>query len=226
MAGTRLQGVFLDKKIIITAGPTYEPIDPVRFVGNRSSGKMGYAIADALAREGADVVLISGPVAIKPQEKNIQIIHVETAEEMYQACCSQFTPQIDIGIYAAAVADYTPKEPSLNKIKKKGEELILTLVKTKDVLLEMGFRKQAHQILVGFALETESEELHALEKLRKKNLDFIVLNSLQDPGAGFAHNTNKITILDKYNKITKFELKEKAEVALDIIDYLKQMYHA
>ena len=218
--------VFKGKKILITAGPTYEPIDPVRFIGNRSSGKMGYAIADNLAKLGAQVILISGPVSIHPKESSIQLIKVETAAQLYEACCNYFTNQIDIGIYAAAVADYTPKEVSLNKIKKNDSELTLTLVKTKDVLKEMGMRKQSHQILVGFALETENEELHAQEKLIKKNLDFIVLNSLKDIGAGFAVDTNKITILDKYNKMIKFELKDKSAVAQDIIDYLKQFIHA
>jgi phosphopantothenoylcysteine decarboxylase/phosphopantothenate--cysteine ligase len=218
--------IFKGKKILITAGPTYEPIDPVRFIGNRSSGKMGYAIADALANLGAEVILISGPVSIQAKESSIKVIKVETAAQLYDACCEYFTDKIDIGIYAAAVADYTPKEISTQKIKKNEEEFILTLVKTKDVLKEMGKRKHEHQILVGFALETNDEELHAQQKLEKKNLDFIVLNSLNDQGAGFAVDTNKITILDKYNKITKFELKDKTAVALDIIDYLKNMIHA
>lgn len=218
--------VFSGKKILITAGPTYEPIDPVRFIGNRSSGKMGYAIADALARLGAEVILISGPVSIVPQEDSIQLVKVETAAQLYDACCKHFTAAIDIGIYAAAVADYTPKDVSKSKIKKKETEFTLTLVKTKDVLQEMGMRKSTNQILVGFALETDQEETNALHKLERKKLDFIVLNSLRDPGAGFATDTNKITILDKYNKITKFELKDKTVVALDIIDYLKNFLHA
>ncbi|MEI6313037.1 MAG: bifunctional phosphopantothenoylcysteine decarboxylase/phosphopantothenate--cysteine ligase CoaBC [Bacteroidota bacterium] len=214
------------KKILITAGPTYEPIDPVRFIGNRSSGKMGYALADQLASMGAIVTLISGPVRIKCTQQNIHLIRVETAAQMYNACCDHFTEQIDIGIYAAAVADYTPKEVSNSKIKKNDEELQLTLVKTKDILKEMGQRKKDHQVLVGFALETDEEEYHAQQKLIKKNLDFIVLNSLKDVGAGFAVDTNKITILDKYNKITKFELKAKTAVAIDIIDYLIPFIHA
>jgi phosphopantothenoylcysteine decarboxylase/phosphopantothenate--cysteine ligase len=221
-----LTSVFSGKKILITAGPTYEPIDPVRFIGNRSSGKMGYAIAEALASMGAEVILVSGPVHITPTQKNIQLIKVQTAQELYDACCTYFTEEIEIGIYAAAVADYTPKEVSESKIKKNDGELVLTLVKTKDVLKEMGARKHSNQILVGFALETDQEEVHAQQKLVKKNLDFIVLNSLRDTGAGFAVDTNKITILDKYNKITKFELKDKKEVALDIIDYLKNFIHA
>ena len=221
-----MTSVFSGKKILITAGPTYEPIDPVRFIGNRSSGKMGYAIAEALASMGAEVILVSGPVHITPTQKNIQLIKVQTAQELCDACCTYFTEEIEIGIYAAAVADYTPKEVSESKIKKNDGELVLTLVKTKDVLKEMGARKHSNQILVGFALETDQEEVHAQQKLVKKNLDFIVLNSLRDSGAGFAVDTNKITILDKYNKITKFELKDKKEVALDIIDYLKNFIHA
>jgi phosphopantothenoylcysteine decarboxylase/phosphopantothenate--cysteine ligase len=206
---------------LVTAGPTYEPIDPVRFIGNRSSGKMGYAIAEVLAEKGADVILVSGPVAIQPKHVNIRLVKVETASEMYVACMAELE-QMDIGIYAAAVSDYTPKQVSESKIKKQENELVLELVKTKDILKEMGRRKKASQILVGFALETDNEEANAQEKVTKKNLDFVVLNSLNDQGAGFATDTNKITIIDKYNIITKFELKEKRKVAEDIVDYLTQ----
>lgn len=211
--------MFTKKKILVTAGPTYEPIDPVRFIGNRSSGKMGYAIAEVLAEKGAEVVLISGPVAIHPKHSNIRLVKVETASEMYVACLAEFD-QMEIGIYAAAVSDYTPKQVSESKIKKQENELVLELVKTKDILKEMGRIKKASQILVGFALETDNEEANAQEKVTKKNLDFVVLNSLNDQGAGFATDTNKITIIDKYNIITKFELKQKRKVAEDIIDYL------
>jgi len=206
---------------LVTAGPTYEPIDPVRFIGNRSSGKMGYAIAEVLAEKGADVILVSGPVAIQPKHVNIRLVKVETASEMYVACMAELE-QMDIGIYAAAVSDYTPKQVSESKIKKQENELVLELVKTKDILKEMGRRKKASQILVGFALETDNEEANAQEKVTKKNLDFVVLNSLNDQGAGFATDTNKITIIDKYNIITRFELKEKRKVAEDIVDYLTQ----
>lgn len=213
--------MFIKKRILVTAGPTYEPIDPVRFIGNRSSGKMGYAIAEVLAEKGADVILVSGPVAIQPKHVNIRLVKVETASEMYVACMAELE-QMDIGIYAAAVSDYTPKQVSESKIKKQEDELVLELVKTKDILKEMGRRKKASQILVGFALETDNEEANAQEKVTKKNLDFVVLNSLNDQGAGFATDTNKITIIDKYNIITKFELKEKRKVAEDIVDYLTQ----
>ena len=213
--------MFTKKRILVTAGPTYEPIDPVRFIGNRSSGKMGYALAEVLAEKGADVILVSGPVAIQPKHVNIKLVKIETASEMYVACMAELE-QMDIGIYAAAVSDYTPKQVSDSKIKKQEDELVLELVKTKDILKEMGRRKKASQILVGFALETDNEEANAQEKVTKKNLDFVVLNSLNDQGAGFATDTNKITIIDKYNIITKFELKEKRKVAEDIVDYLTQ----
>lgn len=216
---------FHNKKILISAGPTYEPIDPVRFIGNRSSGKMGYALALKLAEEGAQIILISGPVSLSISHPNITRINVETAEQMYDACCTYFSSDIHIGIFAAAVADYTPKDVSSSKIKKQDGELTITLVKTKDILLEMGKRKQENQILVGFALETDNEIENARNKCSKKNLDFIVLNSLKDEGAGFAHDTNKISIINKYNKISTFELKDKAQVALDIIDYLNDYIH-
>lgn len=209
-----------NKKILLTAGPTYEPIDPVRFIGNRSSGKMGYALAEKLAENGADVILVSGPVNIKAIHENIEIVNVETAAEMYKACHLYFN-KCHIAILAAAVADYTVANPSNIKIKKKTNTLTLDLVKTKDILKSLGAIKQANQILVGFALETNNELENAQTKLQKKNLDFIILNSLQDKGAGFKHDTNKVTIVDKSNKITKFELKHKAEVAQDIVNYLK-----
>lgn len=213
---------FENKTVLITAGPTYEPIDPVRFIGNRSSGKMGYAIAEELANRGAKVILVSGPSHLKTQHHNIQLLKVETAAQMYQACHQHFA-QSQIAILAAAVADYTIENPSAIKIKKKaGEnEMTLRLVKTKDILKSLGKIKQK-QLLVGFALETNNEQENALKKLKAKNLDFIVLNSLQDQGAGFAHNTNKITILDKDNKISKFELKTKTEVAKDIANYIEK----
>ncbi|MEZ4979376.1 MAG: phosphopantothenoylcysteine decarboxylase [Chitinophagales bacterium] len=208
-----------NKKVLLTAGPTYEAIDPVRFIGNRSSGKMGYALAEALAEKGALVHLVSGPVSIQVKHPNIEVLSVESAEEMFQACMAYFD-FCDIAILAAAVADYTVANPSPIKIKKKGENLHLELVKTKDILQTLGTRKKK-QVLVGFALETNDELENARLKLEKKNLDFIVLNSLQDTGAGFQHNTNKISILDKNNNLTKFELKLKTELAEDIIRYLE-----
>lgn len=214
--------IFQGKKILITAGPTYEPIDPVRFIGNRSSGKMGYALAEQLASRGADVILVSGPVSIEVLSKKIQLFKVETAKEMFEECVKHFT-QADIAIMAAAVADYTIKNPSETKIKKQGETLTLVLEKTTDILQYFGSIKNKNQFLVGFALETNNEEENAFKKLKSKNADCIVLNSLQDKGAGFQHDTNKITIIDKYNKITKFELKPKNEVAADIIAYLKKL---
>ncbi|MEZ4917108.1 MAG: phosphopantothenoylcysteine decarboxylase [Chitinophagales bacterium] len=210
-----------NKKVLVTAGPTYEPIDPVRFIGNRSSGKMGYAIAEELAKQGAEVILVSGPVHLLINNPKIKVINVETASEMYDACHAHFK-ECDIAIMTAAVADYTIAKPSAIKIKKKESTLTLELIKTKDILKSLGKIKSPKQILVGFALETNNEEANALEKLKKKNLDFIVLNSLQDKGAGFQHDTNKVSILDKYNKLTKFELKAKAAVAKDIVTYLKQ----
>lgn len=214
---------FQNKKILITAGPTHEPIDPVRFIGNRSSGKMGYAIAEELANKGAKVFLVSGPVNITTKNNNIVLVKVQTAEEMYLACHKYFK-EMDIAILAAAVADFTIKNPALQKIKKKKDsnEMILTLVKTKDILKSLGKIKTKKQTLIGFALETNNEKENATKKLVAKNLDFIVLNSLRDKGAGFAHDTNKITILDKYNKIHNFELKTKVEVATDIADFLEK----
>tara|TARA_B110000037_G_C17034101_1_gene470796 strand:+ start:262 stop:933 length:672 start_codon:yes stop_codon:yes gene_type:complete len=210
-----------NKKVLLTAGPTYEPIDPVRFIGNRSSGKMGYAIAEVFAEAGAEVILVSGPVNLQAQHENIQVVSVETAAEMYEACHEHFD-SCQVAILAAAVADYTIANPSDIKIKKKTDQLSIDLVKTKDILKSLGQIKSDKQILVGFALETNNELENAKGKLEKKNLDFIVLNSLQDKGAGFKHQTNKITILDKYNKITKFELKDKSLVAQDILAYLQE----
>jgi phosphopantothenoylcysteine decarboxylase/phosphopantothenate--cysteine ligase len=214
--------IFQNKTVLITAGPTYEPIDPVRFIGNRSSGKMGYAIAEELAAMGATVILVSGPVNIQAKHNNIKVIPVETAAEMYEASHVNFE-QVDVAILAAAVADYTIKNPSKIKLKKQGDNLTLELEKTKDILKSLGEIKKEHQVLVGFALETNNEEQNALKKLKAKNLDFIVLNSLQDKGAGFQHDTNKITILDKSNKKQSFELKSKQKVALDIVNYLAKI---
>jgi len=223
--------IFKDKHILITAGPTREAIDPVRYIGNRSSGKMGYAIATALLKAGAEVILVSGPVesrlitSINALGRKLHLIQVESAQEMYDACDKHFA-EAEIAIFAAAVADYTPKDVAQQKIKKQDGSLIIELVKTKDILKEMGARKAEHQCIIGFALETDNELANAQKKLKEKNADIIVLNSLRDPGAGFAADTNQITILDKYNNISKFELKQKEDVASDILDYLSQYLHA
>ncbi len=206
------------KHILITAGPTYEKIDPVRFIGNYSSGKMGYALAEACARRGADVTLISGPVALQVQHPAIRRIDVESAEQMYQAAIRIY-PQANAGILCAAVADFTPETVASNKIKREGENLLVRLKPTQDIAAALGKIKRPDQRLVGFALETYDEQIHAQEKRKRKNFDFIVLNSLNDAGAGFRCDTNKITILDE-SGITPYPLKDKHEVASDIIDKL------
>ncbi len=203
------------KKALVTAGPTYEAIDPVRFIGNHSSGKMGFAIAEELSALGADVTLVSGPTSLKLSDTTIKRIDVTSADEMLNASLAAF-PDASVAILSAAVADYRPAEVSDKKIKKNSPDLALALVKTTDILATLGRQKQAGQILVGFALETDNEEENAIGKLQKKNLDFIVLNSLRDEGAGFKNDQNKITIID--NKLAKeaFPLKSKKDVAKDI----------
>ncbi len=208
----------LGKKVMITAGPTFEPIDPVRFIGNHSSGKMGFSLAQKAQELGADVTLIAGPVAL-PTPEAVKRIDITTAKELFTTCKAHYSNQ-DIIIMAAAVADYTPKTVSTTKIKKNANDWAIALEKTQDVLKWVGENKQEEQFLVGFALETNNEQENAHKKLVKKNLDFIVLNSLQDKGAGFKHNTNKITILRKDNKTIEFELKSKEEVALDILNQI------
>ena len=205
-----------NKEVLITAGPTYEAIDPVRFIGNRSSGKMGIALALECANNGAKVNLVLGPSHIVVKHSNISVSKVESASEMFKMVNSYFKSS-DIAIFAAAVADYTPSFVAKNKIKKSDEKLTISLLKTTDILSEMALKKTAKQFVVGFALETENELENAKEKLKSKNLDMIVLNSLNNKGAGFEHNTNKITIIDKQNNIFDFELKDKSEVAKDII---------
>jgi len=206
-----------NKTVLITAGPTYEPIDPVRFIGNFSSGKMGYALAEAYAGAGAHVILVSGPVSLSPEHPSIEIIRVTTAREMLEKCLAVF-PRCDIAILAAAVADYTPANPSRNKLKREHDTLSLELRANPDIAAELGKRKKAGQILAGFALETGNGHENALQKLRKKNFDFIVLNSLEDEGAGFGTDTNKITILDNNHPPEEFSLKDKKAVALDILN--------
>ena len=210
------------KKVLITAGPTREPIDPVRYISNFSTGKMGIALADACAAKGAEVILVKGPTQIKPANDKIKVIDVTTAAEMYDAC-SQYFDESDVIIFAAAVADYTPKYPANTKIKKKEDDFMLELVKTKDIAYELGKRKKSNQVNVGFALETDNEMENAVSKLEKKNLDLIVLNSLQDPGAGFQHDTNQVTIVDKSRNVVKFGLKSKSEVAEDILNYIQKL---
>lgn len=212
----------MGKKFIVTAGPTYEAIDPVRFIGNHSSGKMGYAIAEQLATKGGEVILVSGPSNLDVVNSRIKLVRVTSAQEMYDAVVGEYK-SIDCAVLAAAVADYRPKDVAQEKIKKKGGTLVLELEKTKDILFELG-RTKKQQKLVGFALETEDEINHAKGKLERKNLDMIILNSLRDKGAGFGVDTNKITILKPNNKLINFELKTKAEVALDIVEEIKALF--
>lgn len=212
------------KKILITAGPTYEAIDPVRFIGNHSSGKMGFDIANCAANLGADVVLVSGPTHFKTSNKTIHLVKVVSAEQMYQAC-HEFYKDVDVAIAAAAVADYRPKNVANQKIKKCDASFTIELEKTKDILASLGEIKQ-NQFLIGFALETENEIENAKLKIQKKNLDLIVLNSLQDEGAGFGKPTNKITFIDKDFQIQPMDLKSKEEVAIDIINKVIQHFHA
>jgi phosphopantothenoylcysteine decarboxylase/phosphopantothenate--cysteine ligase len=202
-------------KALVTAGPTYEAIDPVRFIGNHSSGKMGFAIADELAAMGADVTLIAGPSAQKSKQRSVKRIDVTSAAEMLDQSKQYFT-QANICVMSAAVADYTPVNIAQQKIKKQDQNLNIDLQKTTDILKTLGETKRDDQLLIGFALETNDEELNAIEKLKKKNLDFIVLNSLNDEGAGFKGDTNKITIIDRDLQKTSFDLKTKEEVAKDI----------
>lgn len=208
------------KKVLITAGPTYERLDPVRFIGNYSSGKMGFALAEVCAERGAEVTLVAGPVALGISNPAIRRIDVESAEEMYQAAREAF-PDSDAAILCAAVADYRPEQVAERKIKREEKgKMTLRLVPNQDIAASLGAMKREGQILVGFALETDDGVSHAESKLRRKNLDFIVLNSLRDPGAGFRCDTNKIAILDNVGTRTSFPLKSKREVASDIVDRL------
>ncbi len=212
------------KKILITAGPTYEKIDPVRFIGNHSSGKMGIAIAEEMKSRGGDVTLVLGPSGIKVNG-GIKVINVTSAAEMLSACEEQFATS-DLTIMSAAVADYTPVQPATEKIKKVEKDLSVSLTKTTDILKKLGGQKTNNQILVGFALETNNEKEYALQKLQSKNADMIVLNSLQDAGAGFGHDTNKITIFDKTGNTYLFDVKPKKEVARDIVNTIIQQFYA
>ena len=211
----RLKG----KRILITAGPTYESIDPVRFIGNHSSGKMGFEIARKCLQEGADVVLITGPVKEQLKNERLDLVKVNSAAEMLKAVQEKWGHS-EIGIFAAAVADYRPAQIADLKIKKKDSTMMLELIKNPDILGWAGENKKKEQFLVGFALETDHAVEHAREKMKKKHLDMIVVNSLEDQGAGFAYDTNRVTVIDVYNNLIKFELKSKSEVASDIIEQL------
>lgn len=202
-------------KVLITAGPTYERIDPVRFIGNYSTGKMGFAIAETFAANGHDVVLVAGPVQIKCENPRIHRIDVESAAQMYEAVMSEF-PTVDGAVLCAAVADFTPITVADKKIKREGDNLVIELKPTQDIAAAVGRAKQPNQFLVGFALETNDEEAHALDKMRRKNLDFIVLNSLKDKNACFGYDTNKVTILKSNGEKHEYPLKTKKEVAQDI----------
>ncbi len=212
------------KKALVTAGPTYEPIDPVRFIGNHSSGKMGLAIAEELANRGAEVHLVLGPSAVKTTMPGIYVHKVQTAGQMYDTCIAEF-PGADIAVMSAAVADYTPVETAPEKIKKTGGSLVIELTKTKDILKSLGQVKKNGQLLVGFALETANERQYALDKLTAKNADMIVLNSLNDEGAGFGYDTNKVTIFEKGGGETVYDRKPKQQVAKDIVDRIVNLLY-
>jgi phosphopantothenoylcysteine decarboxylase/phosphopantothenate--cysteine ligase len=212
------------KKALVTAGPTYEPIDPVRFIGNHSSGKMGVAIAEELARRGAEVHLVLGPSAVLPTGSGIYVHKVQTAAQMYDTCIEEFG-SMDIAVMSAAVADYTPVETAPEKIKKTSGTLVIELAKTKDILKTLGQLKRNGQLLAGFALETANERQYAMDKLASKNADLIVLNSLNDEGAGFGHDTNKVTIFEKGGNEIAYDRKPKQQVAKDIVDRIVNMLY-
>lgn len=213
------------KRALVTAGPTYEAIDPVRFIGNHSSGKMGYALAEELARAGATVELVSGPTQLHPTHPNIALTRVQSAEEMHSACLEKFTSS-DLTVLAAAVADYRPGTFTSEKIKKTGGNLLLELVPNPDIAMTLSGLRRPGQIVCGFALETNNGVEHAREKMNRKNFDLIVLNSLQDPGAGFGHDSNQVTIMDRLGNETKYGLKSKHAVAADIVRHIISFMHA
>jgi phosphopantothenoylcysteine decarboxylase/phosphopantothenate--cysteine ligase len=215
------QDTFKGKNVMVTAGPTHESIDPVRFIGNPSTGKMGIAIANTFARRGARVTLILGPVSTQVPA-GMEVIRVQSAAEMYDAAAKSF-PQSDIAVLAAAVSDYTPAHPSKVKIKKDDGPANLELKRTTDIAQTLGKHKRNDQVMIGFALETDHAEEHAQEKLKKKNFDFIVLNTLEDTGAGFGHDTNKVKFIFPGNEIRAFELKSKTAVAEDICDTVAEL---
>lgn len=208
--------VFHNKNILVTAGPTREPIDPVRYISNHSSGKMGYAITAELLEQGAEVILVSGPVAVTLQHPKLKMIQVTTASEMYLACC-RFFEIADVAIFTAAVADYRPDKIAVQKIKKSDSCFTITMTKNIDIASEFGKIKRRNQVSVGFALETNDEQVHAIEKLNKKNFDMVVLNSMNDANATFGFDTNKISIIKNDYSCTVYPLKSKKEVAADIV---------
>ena len=214
----------LNRKLVVNAGPTFERIDPVRYIGNFSSGKMGIALAEAASSRGADVTLILGPTHLRPTDNRVKVINVESSGEMASECESNFK-DADVTILSAAVTDFRPVKTSEIKIKRSTKYLQLDLEPTVDIAGLLGSVKHDNQILVGFALETDNEEINARDKLIRKNFDLIVLNSLADKGAGFGHDTNRVTLIDKSNNIDKFELKSKAEVAGDILDKIESLLH-
>lgn len=212
------------RKIIITAGPTYEKIDPVRFIGNYSSGKMGFALAEVCAERGAEVTLVTGPVALHTNHPGIRRIDVESADEMYWETMKVF-PEADVAILCAAVADYRPESQAIEKIKRENNgDMLLPLVRNMDIAEALGKEKQENQLLIGFALETNDAVEHAKDKLKRKNLDFIVLNSLENKGAGFQYDTNKISIIDRLGEVADFPLKSKREVAFDIVNKMITLF--
>lgn len=213
------------KRALVTAGPTHEALDPVRFIGNNSSGKMGYAIAEEMANKGAKVTLVSGPTHLSISNPAIELIRSTSAEEMFLAC-SKIFPETELTVLSAAVADYRPLHRADQKIKKAGETLTVELTKTHDIAAELGKHKKSNQFMVGFALETENERANAQKKIQSKNFDLIVLNSLNDQGAGFGHDTNKVTMIDRLNNVKEFNLKSKKEVARDIVNEIIERTHA
>lgn len=216
------QAILKDKKVLITAGPTREAIDPVRFISNHSTGKMGYAIAEEFLKQGAEVILISGPVCIQLSHPKLKIINVESANDMYLACCLHFEA-CNIAVFSAAVADYRPEKAANQKIKKDDSSFIIKLVKNVDIAAEFGKYKTSNQVSIGFALETNDELNHAVGKLRKKNFDMIVLNSMNDPKATFGYDTNKVSIITSVMKQYNYELKTKKEVARDIVKHVAEV---
>lgn len=215
---------FIGKKVLITAGPTHEALDPVRYIGNHSTGKMGFLVAETFANQGADVTLVSGPSHCHLKNLKINLVQVKSAQEMYEACEKHFAGA-DISILAAAVADYRPKQVAAKKIKKSDPEFQLELVKTIDIAATLGQKKKSGQWVVGFALETDHEQENAFKKLQAKNLDLIVLNSLNDKGAGFGHDTNQVTFIDKHNNIQKNKLKDKQAVAADLANIIARLMY-
>lgn len=219
-----ISGKLAGKRVLVTSGPTYEAIDPVRFIGNHSSGKMGFAIAEAMARQGGHVSLVTGPTHQHTNLPNIDVKRVVSAEEMHKTCMELF-PTSEIAVLAAAVADYRPKTVAAQKIKKKDDDLTLELTKTPDIAASLGKVKRDGQMIVGFALETDMEQANAIKKLEAKNFDLIVLNSLNDTGAGFAYDTNKVSIIDSTRAVKTFDLKSKKEVAEDIVNAVLEKLH-